>query len=84
MLKELHRHFIQMGLYTGTKTFLTIKLEGGFEAFSGRASETWEYRWAIQVHQHTELGIPEFFIKGKRFENIDDVAARALKTLKEK
>ncbi|MBN1637335.1 MAG: hypothetical protein JW866_00080 [Ignavibacteriales bacterium] len=79
MLKELERYFVKMGWYDKTREFLTIKLEGGFEAFSGRASETWEYRWVIQVHNHPDLGIPEFFIWGKRFETLDDVAARALR-----
>jgi hypothetical protein len=83
MLKELERHFTQMGWYGGTHDFMTIRLEGGFEAFSGRASETWEYRWVIMTHQHPKLGIPEMIVKGKRFESLDDVAKRVLKALKE-
>jgi hypothetical protein len=84
MLKELERYVINRGWYDRTRDFLTIRLEGGFEAFSGRASETWEYRWVVQTHNHPDMGIPEIFVKGKRFESLDDVCARALKVLKEK
>ncbi len=70
-----------MGWYGGTHDFMTIRLEGGFEAFSGRASETWEYRWIFKIHRNLELGIPEIEVKGKRFEDIDDVAKRVLNEL---
>jgi hypothetical protein len=82
MLQELKRHFVRMGWYSGTHDFLTIRLEGGFEAFSGKASETWEYRWVIKVHENQQLNIPEIEVKGKRAEEIDEVAARVLKKLK--
>ncbi len=85
MLKELERHFTQMGWYTGTHVFMTAELEGGFEAFSGRASETWEYRWIITIRE-IDLGkikIPAVQIKGTRYENLDELAARVLKALKE-
>ena len=82
MLKDLETYFTKMGWYAGTHDFITIRLEGGFEAFSGRASETWEYRWVIMTHQHTKLGIPEMIVQGKRGESLDDLAAKVLKQLK--
>lgn len=82
MLKELEQHFIRIGWYAGTHDFITIRLEGGFEAFSGRASETWEYRWVINIHENQTLNIPAIEIKGRRFESLDNVAKRILIKLK--
>jgi hypothetical protein len=81
MLKELEKRFTQLGWYDGNHTFLLIKLEGGFEAFSGRASETWEYRWVVSVIENKEIGIPSIKVEGKRFEELDDVCAKVLKEL---
>lgn len=84
MLKDLERYFTQRGWYDGTHVFLTMKLEGGFEAFSGRASETWEYRWVVSVIEYQEIGIPAVKVEGKRFEELDEVCARVLKELRKK
>ena len=81
MLLDLERHFTNKGWYSGTHTFLELKLEGGFEAFSGRASETWEYRWVVNILSDDELCIPNLTYKGKRFESIDDCADKILKML---
>jgi hypothetical protein len=81
MLKDLERHFTQKGWYNGTHRFITFFLEGGFEAFSGRASETWEYRWVIIINNVPELTIPSFITKGKVYESLDDLADRVLQTL---
>ena len=82
MLIDLQRYFTTMGWYVGTHTFITMRLEGGFEAFSGRASETWEYRWIIEIHENQKLKIPAVLVKGGRFEDIDEVAKRVLRKLK--
>ena len=82
MLIDLERHFTQKGWYGGTHDFMTIRLEGGFEAFSGRASETWEYRWVIKIHENLELKIPELEVRSGVYETIDEVAKRVLIKLK--
>jgi hypothetical protein len=84
MLKDLERHFSQMGWYSGTHTFIDFRLEGGFEAFSGKASETWEYRWVVTVLGNQELQIPAIIVKGKYHESLDDVCDRTLKELLKK
>jgi len=84
MLKDLERYFTQKGWYSGTHAFLTMKLEGGFEAFSGRASETWEYRWVVAVLENIEMEIPSVIVKGKRFETLDEVCDKVLKELRSK
>ncbi len=84
MLKDLERYFNQMGWYSGTHQFFSIVLEGGFEAFSGRASETWEYRWVIQIPENKELEIPAVLVKGSRGESFDSVSGKALTELKQK
>jgi len=81
MLAELKRYFTLKGWYCGTHDFIKIKLQGGFEAFSGKASETWEYRWVIEIPENPELKIPEIIIKGGRFETIDEIAKKVLDKL---
>lgn len=84
MLKELEHYFTQKGWYSGTHPFVSIRLEGGFEAFSGRASETWEYRWVVCIHPNIEMNIPAILVKGKVYENLDSVCKSALNELLEK
>jgi hypothetical protein len=84
MLKDLERFFTQKGWYSGTHPFIMMRLEGGFEAFSGRASETWEYRWVVCILENKELEIPAVLIKGGRFESLDEVCAKAHKELLQK
>ena len=81
MLTELSRHFTSRGWYSGTHPFLSLRLEGGFEAFSGKASETWEYRWIIYIHENIELGIPALTVKGNSHETLDLLADRTLELL---
>lgn len=83
MLKDLERYFIHRGWYSGTHPFLSIRLEGGFEAFSGRASETWEYRWSVCVHPNVEMEIPAIMVKGKVYQSLDDICADVLTQLKQ-
>jgi len=81
MLAELSRHFTSRGWYSGTHPFLSLRLEGGFEAFSGKASETWEYRWIIYVHENIEIGIPALTVRGNVYETLDQLADRTLDML---
>ena len=81
MLIELERYFIRKGWYAGTHPFLSIRLEGGFEAFSGKASETWEYRWMVCVHENLEMGIPAIMSSGKVYQSLDDICAGVLAQL---
>ena len=82
MLKNLETYFKIKGWYSGTHKFLSLKLEGGFEAFSGRASETWEYRWVVTVIENKEMEIPAIIIQGKVYESLDDICAKVLTILK--
>ncbi len=81
MLIDLERYFTRKGWYDGTHTFLDIKLEGGFEAFSGHATETWEYHWIVTVIENKELEIPRIVVNGGAYETLDQVCARVLKQL---
>lgn len=81
MLKDLQKYFANFGWYTKTRKFIIISFEGGFESFSGKASETWEYRWTILIPEHEDLNIPQVLIHGNREDSLDDVAAKALKKL---
>lgn len=83
MLKDLEKYFTQKGWYSGTHPFVSIRLEGGFEAFSGKASETWEYRWVVCIHANLEMDIPAIMVKGKVYENLDDICAAVLAQLQQ-
>jgi len=83
MLKELEKYFTQKGWYAGTHPFISLQLVGGFEAFSGKASETWEYRWMVCIHENQEMGIPAIMVKGKSHQSLDDICAGILAQLKQ-
>jgi hypothetical protein len=82
MLKELEHYFTSRGWFSGTHTFLTMRLEGGFEAFSGKASETWEYRWVVCTIANDELNVPTIMVKGNAGESLDSVCEKLLQQLK--
>lgn len=52
-----------------TKPILKITVECGFEAFYGRASETWEHRFVIECDD------PIFYVEG---ETLNDACLHAL------
>jgi hypothetical protein len=78
MLVNLEHHFTNRGWYSDIHPFIFIRLEGGFEAFSGKASETWEYRWIINIPEDEDLGIPAVLVKGNVHETLDSLAERTL------
>lgn len=55
---KLLQYFYSLGWYSNTLDLLTIIMQGGFEAFTGRASETWEH-WFIARN----CAIPELHIE---------------------
>ena len=55
---KLLQYFYSLYWYSGTLNLLTITMQGGFEAFTGRASETWE-QWFIA----RSCAIPELHIE---------------------
>jgi len=81
MLKALERHFTSRGWYSGTHVFMSLRLEGGFEAYSGHASETWEYRWVIVIQENLDMEIPGLVVKGGSNETLDQLADRTLELL---
>ena len=64
-LEKLMQFCYSLGWYGGTLDLLTITMKGGFEAFSGRASETWEHRFRVQNCAVPELGIGEYWEEGE-------------------
>lgn len=48
---ELLRWAYRHGWYGGRKNLFKITMEGEFEGFSGRASETWEQRFIIETDE---------------------------------
>ena len=54
---KLLQYFYSLGWYSKTLDLLTITMQGGFEAFTGRASETWEHRFIARNCAIPELDI---------------------------
>lgn len=55
-LTKLLQYFYGLGWYSNTQDLLIITMQGGFEAFSGRASETWEQRFVVESVAIPDLG----------------------------
>ena|ERR1035437_8949923 len=49
--KELMNRAYNLGWYSGRKTLVTLKMDGEFEGFSGRASESWEQRFFVETEE---------------------------------
>ena len=81
-LFKLERIINRIGWYGGTHKLLNIYIEGGFEAFSGRASETWEYRVVIELNEllgdEGQILLPNIKEVGSRWESIEEVAKKVL------
>ncbi|WP_423066046.1 hypothetical protein [Devosia sp. CN2-171] len=45
--EELVRRVHGLGWYAGTHDLITVRVQGGFEAFNRRASEDWEVQFVI-------------------------------------
>lgn len=80
-LLELERFIRQQGWFGGTLE-LVITLKSAFEGFSGRASETWEQQVTIEIKSPDKKICPDVKLVSKEAEWIDDVAKRALATVK--
>lgn len=79
-LEKLMQYFYSKGWYSGTLDLLTIKMQGGFEAFSGRACETWEHRFIASNCSIPEIKIESHEVSGKTLE---DACKKLLQVLKE-
>ena len=56
---QLATYIARLGWYGG-KLQLSFTLEGQFEGFSGRASETWEQQWVLKITSNlTDTGCNE-------------------------
>ena len=80
-LQRLMKYFYSLGWYYGKKDLLTITMQGGFEAFSGRASETWEHIFVVSNCEIPDLNIKAHTIVGQRFETLNYVCKRLINEL---
>jgi hypothetical protein len=80
--KELVAYAYNLGMYGGKKNLFTIKCEGEFEGFSGRATETWEQKFTLTTDEiKFENGkiIPPISIEGKSIKEVCDKALVIIK-----
>lgn len=83
-LELLQRRLINMGWYSGRADLLTMKLEGEFEGFYGRASEAWEHRLTLEIGKidFSKREFPGIKIVGKRMNrSFEDLAKEAYEYL---
>jgi len=57
------------GWYLHCLDLITVKMQGAFEGFSGRASETWEHRFIVSNCEIPELGIKSHEAVGETLDN---------------
>jgi len=74
--------FYRKGWYSHTLDLLTITMQGGFEAFSGRASETWENRFVVKNCAIPELGVVANSATGETLGEACDTLLRILEAQK--
>ena len=81
-LKALMQHAYRLGWYSGLANLFTIRMEGGFEAFSGQATETWEQRFVVTTDKiicNDGTIHPAISVTGHTLEEACSKALRALK-----
>lgn len=81
-LKFLLSYYYNLGNYSGVRELFKISVNGGFEAFSRRATETWELQFKLTTEEIVLEGgkvIPAIEVTG---ETLDEVAYKALKILR--
>ena len=87
-LEELIQHANSLGWFGGTHTVFTIECRSGFEAFSGRASETWERQFVITLHEirntKGEILNPSMRATNRSLEVATDVVMKAINRMKTK
>ena len=78
--EQLIRYGYTLGWYGGRKKLFVLTLEGEFEGFSGRASETWEQRFTLEsdLIETDNYIIPAIHISGK---SVEEVCSQALKII---
>ena len=79
--KKLLNYAYNLGWYTKKRNLFTLKCDGEFEGFYGRASETWEQEFSL-ISEEIELDngviLPALNIKGKTIKEICDKALTIL------
>ena len=48
---KLIQHSYSLAWFAGTKPVFKLSCDNGFEAFSGRASETWETQFTLELFE---------------------------------
>lgn len=82
-LSELMKHSYRLGWFGGTPEVFRLSCYSGFEAFSGRASETWEHEFRVTL---TEIKVRDKVINPSgefRGKTINDACEKALKAIAE-
>lgn len=73
-------HFFRsLGLYSSThRPLWSLRMEGAFEGWTGKATEDMEHRYFIEVHEFFQFQIPSIRVDGK---SVEEVSANALQEI---
>jgi hypothetical protein len=80
-LEILEKKLRNYSWYSGESDLLILKIEGEFEGFYGRASESWENRYSLEIGKinFTKNPFPGYKVVGRRYnKSWDDLAKQAL------
>ncbi len=55
--------------YSGVPDLISIKMQGGFEAFSGRTTFDWEHRFVVTTAAIESSRLPSFTASANTLEN---------------
>jgi hypothetical protein len=77
--EQFNQFFEQLGLYGSHRRPLwTLRMEGAFEGWTGRATEDMEHHYFIEEHEFSRFRIPSIRVDGR---TIDEVASKALQEI---
>lgn len=80
--KSLMEIAYRLGWYGGKQDLIKVTMLGGFEAFSGRSSETWEHKFCVEFKIPATESRPAlvYFEKG---ETLQEACQKVLQQVRE-
>lgn len=79
-LSRILQKIYGLGFYRSVPEVLNISVENKFEGWSGRASETWETRFTVELHEVSQDNGTVIFSHAKETgRNLEEACAKILK-----
>lgn len=78
--RNLMQWAFRLGWYGGERNLITVRMNGKFEGYSGRASETWEQQFLVENCEIPDIGIKAHVAVG---ETLEEACSKLLAMLEE-